>query len=339
MIDRGQLLRRLGLAAALPLLAAPEALADDGGGGNFPRHPRWRFVFVDHATTNPLAIATQFGAQDACSLVECEYRWAGSPRGDVPEMVKAFRRAVSEKAGGIAVALVDDRAFNAVTAEALRAGIPVVAYGADARPGSGNRRLAYVGQDHHRAGVRAGEEIARLAGSGDVALLVPEARRPWLERRLEGALVGIGRVAGAGAKVVRVGEGREKREARIEEALGDRRVRALLALDGDSTRVAAEVVRRLGLQVRAGGYDLLPNDLALIEQGALEFAVDQQPYLQGFLPVLQLFLARISEGVVAPSDIDTGPVFLRKENVKTYLATRSRFEGSSSVHEYPLRRA
>ena len=72
--------------------------------------------------------------------------------------------------------------------------------------------------------------------------------------------------------------------------------------------------------------------------GQLDFVVDQQPYVQGFAPVMQLFLARISQGVVVPWDTETS-VLLRRSDVRMFLATKSRFEGSSSRQAYPLRRA
>ena len=91
-------------------------------------------------------------------------------------------------------------------------------------------------------------------------------------------------------------------------------------------------ISQLGLRakgVKGGGYDLLPDDLALVADGTLDFVVDQQPYVQGFAPVMQLFLARISQGTVVPWDTETS-VLLRKADVQTFLATKSRFEGSSS---------
>jgi simple sugar transport system substrate-binding protein len=98
------------------------------------------------------------------------------------------------------------------------------------------------------------------------------------------------------------------------------------------------VLKRLGRTLPAGGFDLLPNDLALVDGGQIAFVVDQQPYVQGFAPVLQLFLARISEGTVAPWNTETS-IVLRKAEVERLVATKSRFEGSTSRHEYPLRRA
>ena len=74
MTDRSHFLRRAGAGAAgfslAQLLGPAAALAGDGG-GDFPAHPRWRFVFVSHDTLNPLFVATQFGAQDASALVRC----------------------------------------------------------------------------------------------------------------------------------------------------------------------------------------------------------------------------------------------------------------------------
>ena len=59
--------------------------------------------------------------------------------------------------------------------------------------------------------------------------------------------------------------------------------------------------------VRAGGYDLLPATLRAIHDRDLDFTIDQQPYLQGFLPVLQLFLDRYSGGLVVARGHEHGP--------------------------------
>ena len=67
--------------------------------------------------------------------------------------------------------------------------------------------------------------------------------------------------------------------------------------------------------VCAGGYDLLPVTLQAIHDRDLDFTIDQQPYLQGFLPVLQMFLYRYSDGLVAPADTNTGLNFVTRETV------------------------
>ena len=71
-------------------------------------------------------------------------------------------------------------------------------------------------------------------------------------------------------------------------------------------------------------------DADAIQAGNLDFTIDQQPYLQGFYPVMQLFLYKLSGGLMAPSDTNTGLLFVTKDNVGPYLNTQTRFEGSSS---------
>src|SRR3989454_12418732 len=136
--------------------------------GNFPSHPQWNFVFVNHVTTNPFFVPTQYGIQDACALLGCSYQWTGSENSIVSDMVIAMNAAIAAKADGIAVAIIDPTAFNDPVQRALSAGIPVVAYNADAPASSKNARMAYIGQDLFQSGVQMGNRIVQLVPSGDV---------------------------------------------------------------------------------------------------------------------------------------------------------------------------
>src|SRR5437763_1549932 len=78
-----------------------------------------------------------------------------------------FNSAVSSGSDGIGCCLVDLTAFNGPTDKALAAGIPVVAYNADAK---GNSRLAYIGQDLFKSGQEMGAHIASLVPSGKIGL-------------------------------------------------------------------------------------------------------------------------------------------------------------------------
>ncbi len=343
-LHRADLLRRAGAGAAGlslgSLLGPAEALAG-GGGGDFPAHPRWRFVFVSHDTLDPLLVATQFGGQDAAALVNCTIQWTGSPRGDAGETLRALRSAIRGKADGIAVAILDEAMFAPEAEAAARAGIPLVAFSVDS--GSSSRRFAYVGEVPRASGIRVGGEIVRLAPRSRVILFAPERSHSWTERRLQGILAGLAGSSRAPiATVVRLsGDARRQQDA-VEAAYRSRTgIKGLFAVDGTATLAAGRAIDHLGLRakgIRGGGYDLLPDDLSLVADGFLDFVVDQQAYVQGFASVTQLFLAKISQGIVVPWDTDT-TVLLRKADVGTFLATKSRFEGSSSRHEYPLRRA
>jgi simple sugar transport system substrate-binding protein len=327
--DRGGALR----------LAAGALLA---GKLQFPlAHPNWRFVFVNHALTNPFFVPAKYGSADASRLLGVSATWTGSRASDVGEMVKAMKHAIDARADGIAVSIIDQTAFNATTDLALKHGIPVVAYNADG--GRSNKRLAYVGQDNYQSGLEMGARIVGLVPEGVVCIFIATPNQQNIQPRVDGALDAI-RDSGSPLRVQVVASGvdvaaeRKKVEATY---LANRRVRGLFAVDAGSTQGVAEVMRAHALHakgVRAGGYDLLPETLHAIQDRHLDFTIDQQPYLQGFLPVLQLFLDRYSSGLVAPADTNTGLNFVTRANVARYLTTRSRYEGSTAREAFPVAR-
>ncbi len=323
--------------AALLKLAAGTAL---GGSVGFPQpHPTWRFVFINHALTNPFFVPAMYGSYDAAALVGATAEWEGSASSDVGEMVAAMRQAIHNGAAGIAVSIIDPVAFNGPTALALSKGIPVVSYNADG--GKSNERLAYYGQDNYQSGLELGARLVTLVERGDVYLFIATPRQQNIQPRIDGALDAI-RDSGrpVRAHVVASGVDVDKELTKIEATYkANPHLRGLFAVDAGSTAGIAHVMRKYRLHergVRAGGYDLLPTTLQAIHERELDFAIDQQPYLQGFLPVLQLFLNRYSSGLVAPADTNTGLNFVTHENVSRYLTTKSRFEGSSSREQYPV---
>jgi simple sugar transport system substrate-binding protein len=93
-------------------------------------------------------------------------------------------------------------------------------------------------------------------------------------------------------------------------------------------------MQKLGLAnkgVKSGGFDVTEVTTKLLSEGNLEFTIDQQPYLQGFLPVLQLFMYKVSGSLTGPADVDTGLKFIDKNTVGPYASTKSRYEGSSTA--------
>jgi len=337
--DRAGLLRRLGAAAVVAGGLAPEAGAASSFAPFLRPHPNWRFVYVCHATTNPFFVPARYGIIDACALFGVSAAWTGSTRSDVGEMVAAMEKAVRGGADGIAVSLIDPVAFNEPTAAALARGIPVVSYNADGS--GGNPRLAYIGQDLYQSGLEVGARIAELVDEGDVFLFIATPGQLNIQPRVDGALDAI-RDSGKPVHVHVVGTGTSvrKERQRIEETyLAHKKLRGMFAVDGGSTRGVADVMRKYGLRrrgVRAGGYDLLRRTLEAIAAGELDFTVDQQPYLQGLLPIEQLFFYRYSGGLVSPADTNTGLTFVTRRTVGRFLSTTTRYEGSSGEEKYPI---
>ncbi len=307
------------------------------GGGNFPSHPQWNFVFVNHVTTNPFFVPTQYGIQDACALVGCKYQWTGSQTSTVAEMVNAMNAAIAGKADGIAVSIIDPTAFNAPVESALSAGIPVLAYNADAPVTSNNARMAYIGQDLRASGQQLGRHIASLVPSGDIVGFIATPGSLNIQPRIDGIKDILSTIPSISFSEVATGAAVNDELSRIEAYyLGHQNLKAMVAVDAGSTQGTSQIMEKYGLAakgVHAGGYDLLPKTLQEINSGNLDFTIDQQPYLQGFIPVIQLFLFKLSGGLMFPSNTNTGLLFVTKSNVKPYLNTQTRFEGSSSAQK------
>jgi simple sugar transport system substrate-binding protein len=331
-VARRAMLHGASFGGALALLGSiQEARAADAE--PFPPHSRWKLVFVNHVTTNPFFVPTQYGLQDACALLGCDSQWTGSANADVAEMVNAMNAAIAAKAAAIAVPIVDPHAFDKPVQRALEAGIPVFAYNADAPSGSKNQRLAYIGQDLYQSGYQMGERIASLVDSGLVALFIATPGQLNIQPRLDGAVAAI-KKSGKKIETQQIATGATVNEelSKIKAFyLGHQDVKGMFAVDAGSTQGVAEVMKESNLPakgVHGGGYDLLPRTIQLIQDGFLDFTIDQQAYLQGFYTVMEMFLYLASGGLTGPADINTGLKFVTKDTVGPYLATKTRFEGS-----------
>jgi simple sugar transport system substrate-binding protein len=337
-VSRREALRRAAGAGALLSLSSlagftvSSAEAAEEATGKFPKHPAWKFVFVNHVTTNPFFVPTRYGAEDACALLGCTYQWTGSEKSIATDMVNALNTAVSAKADGIAVSLVDLTAFNDPVEKALAAGIPVVSYNADAKD---NKRLCYIGQDLFLSGKGLGQRIVELVGEGPVAGFIATPGQLNIQPRMDGARAAI-KESGKNIQLEEIATGPTVNEelSRIQAYYtGHPDVKGMFAVDAGSTQGIGKVMadNKLAAKgVHAGGFDLLPATLEAISKGDLDFTIDQQPYLQGFYTVMVLFITKISGGLTGPSDINTGLKFVTKSAVAPYLSTKSRYEGSSS---------
>jgi len=342
-VTRRRLIAGSGLAsaslAASALLSAcgKDSAQESGAAGNFPKTPKWKFVFVCHVTTNPFFTPTQYGADDACKLLGAEYQWTGSKDSIVAEMVNATRTAISAKADGLAIAVVDKDAFRAPVDQALDAGIPVVSYNADgSRTEPGTNRLAYIGQGLYESGYELGRHALQQISSGDVAGFIATPGQLNIQPRIDGAAQAI-KDSGKPINFTPVATNADvtKGLSIIDAyAQGHPSLAGMLAVDAGSTQAVGQTVakynmRSKGLKV-AGGFDLVPETLNGIKAGSLDYTIDQQPYLQGFLPVLALYLYKVSGGLLFPCQTNTGLLFETKDNVGPYQTTKSRYEGSDT---------
>ena len=306
--------------------------AQEGGGGVFAQTSKLKFVLVNHVTTNPFFVPTKYGAEDACKLLGCSYQWTGSETSNVNEMVNAMNSAITSGSNGIGVCLVDLKAFNQPTEHALGAKIPVVGYNADA---AGNARLAYIGQDLFVSGQEMGKHILDLVPSGDVALFIATPGSANIQPRIDGARDTLKGHSAIKPHVIATGAAVPAELSAIDSyAVGHADTKGYFAVDAGSTQSIAQTMQKHDLRskgVKAGGYDLTPITQKLLADDQLDFTIDQQPYLQGFLPVLQLYMNKVSASLSGIADVNTGLKFLDKTTVAPYNNTKSRYEGTSSA--------
>ena len=116
-------------------------------------------------------------------------------------------------------------------------------------------------------------------------------------------------------------------------ATGHPNTKGMFAVDAGSTQGVAQTIQKHGLKgkVKGGGYDLTPVTQQLLAGGYIEFTIDQQPYLQGFFPILELYLYNVCQRLTGIADVDTGLKFLDKTTVGPYNSTKSRYEGTGTA--------
>jgi simple sugar transport system substrate-binding protein len=324
--------------------ASPGATAKEVA-GNFPTTPKWKFTFVNHVTDNAFFTPTQYGFQDAAALLGLEVpAWTGalSTQPTVPTMLSAFNAAVTAGSPGIATTVVSATSFVAPINSALQAGIPVVTYNANGATNNPTNGLAYIGQELYISGQAVGTRLASQMKKGDTAVgFIAQPGSLNIQPRMDGAtqaLEAAGMKVMFGNKGVNTGASATQEAQVLPQFLQSHgsQIQGAFAVDGGDTALLGPSLAKYNLtdKVASGGFDLEPQTLTAIKAGQLGFTIDQQPYLQGFLPTLYLYLFQLSGGLIAPPETNTGLKFVTKSNVDTYTAQQTRYEGSTKNQVY-----
>ena len=323
--------------------ASVSASATASIAGSFPKTPAWQFWFVNHVYTNTFFVPTQYGFADAAALLGIPVpKWGGSAStSSVSQMVSFLQTAISAKANGIATTVINATGFTTPVMDAMNAGIPVITYNADGvytpsgAPNIGTNRLCYVGQALYLSGQQLGERIKSLVTTpGEIVIFIATPGTGNIQPRFDGA-ASVLKPAGYTVSEIATGAATSV-ELAAEKAylLGHKSVKGAFAVDAGSTEFLAQALAGAGLSsLPAGGFDLTPVTLSAIQSGTINFTINQNPYLQGFLPTLYMYMYNLSGGLVPPPDTDTGLSFVTKTNVSPYLASASRFEGSTTAQK------
>lgn len=281
-------------------------------------------------TTNPYFMPTRYGAQDAGGELGIDVQWTGVPDGNTVTQIAQFRQLVNSGYLAIVVIPLEADAWIAPIKQATEAGVVVVTANSDS-PHS--LRELFFGQDLVGAAEVQGQMLAKLAGGkGKVAMTNCAPGLLALDQRIQGAKKGA---AAGGLDLVGVYNTNPSDMASELSTIKDilrahPDLSAMMPLCGPDTSAAGLVKKATRAKWPVVGTDLLYQTLELIHEGVIDGTVGQQPYLQGYLPVMYCYQRAVLQ---APRlHLPGGNYFMAneivtKDNVAYYLEREKRFRG------------
>jgi simple sugar transport system substrate-binding protein len=233
---------------------------------------------------------------------------------DMVAMSRLIDAEVAKKPDGLVVSIPDANALSNAIKGAVAAGIPVISINSGSDVYKQLGVLLHVGQTEYEAGFGGGEKMA-AAGVKNALCVNHEVGNASLDLRCKGFLDAVTKAGGTGKVLAVNAADPTDSQQKITAALGEGAdgIMTLGPLGSKAALAALKQAGRLG-KVKLGTFDLTPDVLAGIRDGELEFAIDQQQYLQGYLPVV--VLAQYKQYGVLPAGgiLPTGPGFVTKEN-------------------------
>ncbi|GAA3239981.1 sugar ABC transporter substrate-binding protein [Nonomuraea helvata] len=232
--------------------------------------------------------------------------------GDPAKQSQLIDQAVSEKVDGIVVSMANPDALKEAIGKAVTAKIPVITINSGADSSKAFGAITHVGQSEEVAGRGAGEQL-KAAGVTKLLCVIHEAGNVGLDQRCKGAEQTLGgTVERLQVDVSNLADVTSKVTAKLQS---DKQVNGVLALNPAVAVAARDAIKDAGSQVKLATFDLSADVVSAIKDGDILFAVDQQQYLQGYLPITFLNLYKNNLNAVGGGlPVNTGPGFVTKDN-------------------------
>lgn len=233
--------------------------------------------------------------------------------GDPGAQSRLIDNAVAQKVDGLVVSMANPDALKASIDKAVKAGIPVVTINSGQAQSATFGAIGHVGQDEAIAGREAGAKL-KAAGKTKLLCVIHEAGNIGLSQRCDGAKQGFG------GQVVNLQvdiNNPTDVETRIKGALQtDPAIDAVLSLNPQVALSSVNAVKETSSKAVVSTFDLNSDVVSAIKSGQVSFAIDQQQYEQGYLPVVMLKLYHDNANTVGGGQpVLTGPGFVDKSNV------------------------
>ncbi|QIY75207.1 sugar ABC transporter substrate-binding protein [Streptomyces sp. RLB1-33] len=275
--------------------------------------PRMTVAMITHAAPGDTFWDTiRKGAEAAAAKDNVKLIYSSDPSG--PNQSNLVQNAIDQKVDGIAVTLAKPDAMKAVVAKAEQAGIPVVGFNTGVQDWKQQGLLEYFGQDESIAGEAFGRKLNEAGAKHTVCVIMEqgqvalEARCAGVKKTFEGK-TDILYVNGTDMPSVK-----STITAKLKQ---DSSIDYVTTLGAPFAMTAIQSIADAGTKTKLATFDLNKDAVGAIKSGTIQWAIDQQPYLQGYLSVDSLWLYKTngnySGGGEAP--VLTGPAFVDKSNV------------------------
>ncbi|GHC86734.1 sugar ABC transporter substrate-binding protein [Streptomyces collinus] len=275
--------------------------------------PRMTVALVTHAAPgDTFWDLIRKGAQAAAAKDNIKLVYSSDPvAGNQANLVQ---NAIDQKVDGIALTAAKPDAMKGVVAKAKAAGIPVVGFNSGLDDWKELGMIEYFGQDENIAGQAFGERLNQ-AGAKHAVCVIQEQGQVALEARCAGLKKGFkGTTENLYVNGTDMPSVKSTLTAKLQK---DSSIDQVVTLGAPIALTAVQSVKDAGSEAKVATFDLNKDLVGAIQGGSIEFAVDQQPYLQGYLAVDALWLYKtngnVSGGGTAP--VLTGPAFVTKDNV------------------------
>lgn len=264
--------------------------------------------------TDPFWNVVKNGFQDAGKELNIKTDYRNSPTGDLTELARLMQSAISKRPDGIVVTIRDRNSLSKEIKRAIDLKIPVINVNSGQEYTKELGILMFIGMNEYRAGLLAGQKAKEERGDSIKSFVCAnhDITNFLQEQRCQGFADGLG----IKNDMVDVGQDPTEIQKRIEPFLT--KVDAVLTTGPQSTEPVINLFKNKKLNNKPYfvAFDLSKETVNAIKNDMIAFTIDQQPYLQGYLPVI--FLNKYVRYGMLPSqdEILTGPAFITKDNVQ-----------------------
>jgi simple sugar transport system substrate-binding protein len=289
-----------------------EDKADDSGGGKAAGTPRLKIAMVTHSGEgDTFWDIVQSGAKQAAAKDNVQFLYSNDK--EAKGQAELVQSAIDKKVDGIVVTLAKPEAMKAVLAKAKDAGIPVVTINSGGEFSQRFGALTHIGQDESVAGEAVGSEL-NARGRKKALCVIHEQGNVSLEQRCAGVKKTFkGTVENLNVEGTNAPASQSSVEAKLQAA---KDIDAVVALGAPTAAVAVKAKQDAGSEAEVDTFDLNAAVVKSLKAKDVGFAVDQQPYLQGYLAVDELWLYRTNANVIGGGKpVLTGPAIVTEKDV------------------------